>query len=86
MGLLDKLQTAGSQLTSYDGKTPVKYNGASQYQKGLATSQLDLDGTQPLVYDKKSNYETDLTISQLDLNGLAPKVTGKLPYLDNLPK
>ena len=86
MGLLDKLQTAGSQLTSFDGKTPSKYDGTSQYQKGLATSQLDLDGKQPLVYDKKSNYENDLAISQLDLNGLAPKVTGKLPYLDNLPK
>jgi hypothetical protein len=86
MALLDKLTTGGSILSSYDGKTPVKYNGVSQYQKGLATSQLDLDGTQPLVYDKKSNYETDLAVSQLDLNGLAPKVTGKLPYLDNLPR
>ena len=86
MGLLDKLQTAGSQLTSFDGKTPTKYDGTSQYQKGLATSQLDLDGKQPLVYDKKSNYATDLTVSQLDLNGLAPKVNGKLPYLDNLPR
>ena len=44
MGLLDKLQTAGSNLTSFDGKTPAKYDGISQYQKGLATSQLDLDG------------------------------------------
>jgi hypothetical protein len=86
MGLLDKLQTAGSQLTSYDGKNPPKYDGISQYQKGLATSQLDLDGKQPLVYDRQSNYETDLAVSQLDLNGLAPKVNGKLPYLDNLPR
>jgi len=86
MGLLDKLQTAGSQLTSYDGKNPTKYDGVSQYQKSLATSQLDLDGKQPLVYDKQSNYATDLAVSQLDLNGLAPKVNGKLPYLDNLPK
>ena len=86
MGLLDKLQTAGSQLTSYDGGTPTKYSGTSQYQKGLAASNLDLDGKQPLVYDRQSNYETDLAISQLDLNGLAPKVNGKLPYLDNLPK
>ena len=42
MGLLDKLQTAGSNLTNLDGKTPTKYDGASQYQKDLATSQLDL--------------------------------------------
>jgi hypothetical protein len=86
MALLDKLTTGGSVLSSYDGKTPLTYNGISNYPTDLAKSQLDLDGKQPLVYDKKSNYETDLTISQLDLNGLAPKVTGKLPYLDNLPK
>jgi hypothetical protein len=53
MGLLDKLQTAGSQLTSYDGKTPTKYNGVSQYPEDLAKSNLDLDGKQPKVYDKK---------------------------------
>jgi hypothetical protein len=86
MGLLDKLQTAGSQLTSYDGKNPTNYNGVSNYLEDLKKSNLDLDGKQPLVYDKKSNYATDLAVSQLDLNGLAPKVTGKLPYLDNLPR
>ena len=86
MGLLDKLQTAGSNLSAYDGKTPTKYNGVSQYPADLAKSNLDLDGKQPKVYDKKSNYATDLAVSQLDLNGLAPKVAGKLPYLDNLPK
>ena len=86
MGLLDKLQTAGSQLTAYDGKNPTKYDGVSQYQKDLAISQLDLDGKQPLVQDRQSNYATDLAVSQLDLNGLTPKVNGKLPYLDNLPR
>jgi len=86
MGLLDKLQTAGSNFSAYDGKNPTKYDGVSQYQEDLAKSQLDLDGKQPLVYDRQSNYETDLAISQLDLNGLAPKVNGKLPYLDNLPR
>lgn len=86
MGLLDKLQTAGSNFSAYDGKTPTKYNGVSQYPADLAKSNLDLDGKQPKVYDKKSNYATDLAVSQLDLNGLAPKVAGKLPYLDNLPK
>lgn len=86
MGLLDKLQTAGSNFTAYDGKNPAKYDGASKYQEDLAKSQLDLDGKQPKVYDRQSNYATDLAVSQLDLNGLAPKVAGKLPYLDNLPK
>ena len=86
MALLNKLTTGGSILSSYDGKTPTKYDGVSQYPTDLTKSQLDLDGKQPLVYDKKSNYATDLAVSQLDLNGLAPKVTGKLPYLDNLPK
>ena len=42
MALLDKLQTQGSVLTDLDGKTPVKYDGVSQYQKDLAISQLDL--------------------------------------------
>ena len=44
----------------FDGSTPTKYNGTSQYQKGLATSNLDLDGKQPLAYDQQSNYLTDL--------------------------
>ncbi len=86
MGLLDKLQTAGSNFSAYDGKNPTKYDGVSQYQEDLAKSQLDLDGKQPLVYDRQSNYDTTLAISQLDLNGLTPKVNGKLPYLDNLPR
>lgn len=81
MGLLDKLQTAGSQLTSFDGSTPTKYNGTSQYQKGLATSNLDLDGKQPLKYDQKSNYITDLAKSQLDLDGRTPN-----KYLSNPPR
>ena len=51
MGLLDKLTKAGSVLTDLDGKTPVKYDGASNYQKDLAASQLDLDGKTPLQYE-----------------------------------
>jgi hypothetical protein len=86
MGLLDKLNTAGSTFSDYDGKNPTKYDGSSNYIKDLATSQLDLGGRQPKPYDQMSNYSTDLAISKLDLNGLAPKVAGKLPYLDNLPK
>ena len=86
MGLLDKLQTAGSNFSAYDGKNPTEYDGVSQYQEDLTKSQLDLDGKQPKIYDKQSRYETALAISQLDLDGLAPKVSGKLPYLNNLPR
>ncbi len=81
MGLLDKLTKAGSALTGLDGKTPPKYAGVSQYQKGLATSQLDLDGTTPKSYDGVSQYQKDLATSQLDLNGKTPS-----KYLDNPPK
>jgi hypothetical protein len=79
MALLDKLQTQGSILTDLDGKTPSKYDGASQYQKDLATSQLDLDGKTPVKYDGASQYQKDLAISQLDL-------VNPTKYLDNLPK
>ena len=81
MGLLDKLTKAGSVLTDLDGKTPKSYDGISNYEKDLATSQLDLDGKAPLQYDGISNYEKDLAISQLDLNGKTP-----VKYSDNLPK
>jgi hypothetical protein len=81
MGLLDKLTTKGSVLTDLDGKTPLKYDGASNYQKDLATSQLDLDGKTPLKYDGVSNYEKSLAASQLDLNGKTP-----VKYSDNLPR
>lgn len=47
--LLDLLKQ-GSQLTQYDGKTPSKYQGISQYQRDLAVSQLDLDGKTPPKY------------------------------------
>ena len=50
MALLDKLQTQGSVLTDLDGKTPIKYDGTSQYEKVLASSQLDLDGKTPIKY------------------------------------
>ena len=81
MGLLDKLTKAGSVLTDLDGKTPPKFGGASQYQKGLAASQLDLDGKTPLKYDGVSNYEKSLATSQLDLDGKTPS-----KYLDNPPR
>ena len=81
MGLLDKLTKAGSILTDLDGKTPVKYDGASNYQKGLATSQLDLDGKTPLQYDRQTIQIAGLTQSQLDLDGKTPS-----KYLDNPPR
>lgn len=81
MGLLDKLTTAGSVLTNLDGKTPKAYDGVSNYEKDLATSQLDLNGKTPKSYDGVSNYEKGLATSQLDLNGKTP-----IKYTDNLPK
>ena len=54
MGLLDKLQTAGSNFSAYDGKNPTEYDGVSQYQEDLTKSQLDLDGKNPLEYDKQT--------------------------------
>jgi len=81
MGLLDKLTKAGSVLTDLDGKTPVKYDGVSNYKKDLATSQLDLDGKAPLKYDGVSNYQKDLAASQLDLDGKTP-----IKYWDIKPR
>jgi hypothetical protein len=81
MGLLDKLTTAGSVLTDLDGKTPKAYEGISNYEKDLATSQLDLGGKTPLKYDGASNYQKDLATSQLDLDGKTPS-----KYLDNPPR
>ena len=89
MGLLTKLQTQGSTLTNLDGATPTGYydiGGVTNYPKQLAGSQLDLDGKKPVEYDQVSKYPTGLKKSQLDFDGLTPKVTGKYPYLDNLPK
>jgi hypothetical protein len=81
MGLLDKLTKAGSELTGLDGKTPPKYDGVSNYQKSLATSQLDLEGKTPPKYDGISNYQKSLATSQLDLEGKTPS-----KYLDNPPR
>ena len=76
MGLLDKLQTQGSDLTKYDGKDPGIMSGS------LSTSKLhdvySIAGT-PRFLGKPSP-------SNLDWNGKTPTVIGKFPYLDNLPK
>ena len=49
MGLLDKL-FQGSTLTAYDGKSPKKFGGETQYPQQLTGSQLDLDGKTPNKY------------------------------------
>ena len=79
MGLIDLLNK-GSQLTQWDGKTPKSFDGATQYQKDLAASQLDLDGKTPLAYDRLTQYQKSLAASQLDLDGKTPE-----KYTDNLP-
>jgi hypothetical protein len=81
MGLLDKLTKDGSTLSGLDGITPPSYDGASQYELGLRTSQLDLDGKDPAKYDQLTAYQKGLALSRLDLDGLDP-----LPYLNNLPR
>lgn len=80
MGLLDLLKK-GSQLTQWDGKNPQPFDNATQYQKGLATSQLDLDGKTPVAYDRLTQYQKSLAVSQLDLDGKTPP-----KYLDNPPR
>jgi len=80
MGLLEKLQSQGSLLTSNDGETPSKYEGISQYEKDLAVSQLDIDPKKLKKYDGASQYKKDLETSLLDLD---PTKVSK--YLDNLP-
>lgn len=80
MGLLDLLKK-GSQLTQWDGSNPKTFDGATQYQKDLATSQLDLDGKTPVAYDRLTQYQKSLAVSQLDLDGKTPP-----KYLDNPPK
>jgi hypothetical protein len=77
---LKDLLIKGSQLTQWDGKTPKSYDGVTQYEKSLATSQLDLDGKTPLSYDRLTQYQKSLATSQLDLDGKTPE-----RYLDNLP-
>lgn len=90
MGLLNKLQTAGSTLTSYDGVTPPTNVGATKSSKLHAYSNIpgySLSGA--FTTEVKSAYTAyDDGVpnalpqpSNLDLNGKnQPK------YLDNPPK
>lgn len=90
MGILDKLQTAGSNLTAYNGATPTPNVGATQASKLHAfgsTPGYSLDGA--FTSDVNAAYNAYLDgvpnplpqPSQLDLNGKTPE-----KYLDNLPE
>jgi len=90
MGLLNKLQTAGSNLTAYDGATPTVNVGATKLSKLHANGNLpgySLDGSS--ASDVKAAYTAYLDgvpnplpqPSTLDLNGQQPK-----KYLDNPPR
>lgn len=76
MGLLDKLQTQGSNLTKFDGTTPDTMPGS------LSTSKLhdvySVAGTPRLLGKPRP--------SNLDWDGKTPTLIGKFPYLDNLPE
>ena len=55
MGILDKLQKQGSNLTAFDGKTPNKYDETSGLvnaddQIVETDSRLDKDGKTPKKY------------------------------------
>lgn len=82
MALLNKLTNDGSRLTDLDGKNGTKYNGKSNYQKDLSTSQLDLNGKTPSKYSVgivtpglplSKNAKKGLAVSNLDLDGKRPK-------------
>lgn len=90
MGLLDKLTTEGSSLSTYDGATPSINPLATQQSKLHADGNApgySLDGAQASVVATQFNdYLDGITNqlplpSQLDLNGVTPP-----KYLDNLPE
>ena len=72
MSLKNKLQSQGSNLTSFNGSTPSQMNGAKAQSK--------------LHYEYSINGQPNLSgvvnssPSQLDLEGLTPS-----KYTDNLP-
>ena len=90
MGLLTKLQTGGSSLTSYDGMTPPTNVGATKLSKLHANGNLpgySLDGSYTADVTAAYNSYSDGSLntlpqpSKLDLNGKKP-----VAYLDNPPK
>jgi len=71
MGILNKLQTEGSNLSEFDGTTPPIINED--------TSESNLHNTYSLNGNPTlSGYPSP---SQLDLDGVTPP-----KYLDNLPE
>ena len=90
MGLLNKLQTAGSNLTAFNGATPATNPGATK------SSKLHAYDTTP-GYSVNGAYSSEVVAaynayldgvpnplpqpSTLDLNGRTPE-----KYLDTLPE
>lgn len=90
MGLLDKLQTQGSPLSTGNGQTPPTNIGATNQSKLHANGNqpgYSLDGSnQSQVNTAFQAYNDGVNNllpqpSQLDLNGQRPSA-----YLDNLPQ
>jgi hypothetical protein len=75
MGLLDKLQKQGSTLSKYDGISPPKAEAGLRIS--VLHNEYSVNGT-PELGNKPAP-------SSLDWDGKTPKITGKFPYLDNLP-
>ena len=79
MGLLNKLQTDGSDLTSFNGTTPPTPIGATDQ------SALHAHGANPALpgysLDGNPNQISSPQPSILDLNGITPP-----KYLDNPPQ
>jgi len=90
MGLLNKLQTAGSNLTAFNGTTPATNPGATKSSKLHAydnTPGYSLNGAYTTDVNAAYNAYLDGVPnplpqpSELDLNGKTPD-----KYLDNLPE
>jgi len=93
MGLLDRLQGGGSNLSQYNGNTPPI--------NPLATQQSKLHDSYSITGQNADSVNTDYqqyldgtgnilpTPSQLDLNGNPPTITPSgqsLPYIFNQPQ
>jgi len=76
MGLIDLLKTKGSLLSDQDGNTPPTMPGSLSNSKLHDTYSVNGVPT----YNNKPKPST------LDWDGKTPTITGKFPYLDNLPQ
>jgi hypothetical protein len=90
MGILNKLQTAGSNLTAYNGSNPTPNPGTTKSSKLHAFGNeagYSLNGAFTTEVNAVYNAYLDGVPnplpqpSQLDLNGKIPD-----KYLDNLPE